>query len=64
MLQLWNQVEQLLGQFRANGPRIVADYKRMFRSYELPVDYEDTMRSLYSEPEVQDRVRAFFTKPA
>jgi enoyl-CoA hydratase/carnithine racemase len=52
----------MLAAFAANGPAIIADYKRTFRSYELPVVYEDTMRNLYSDTDTQDRVRAFFRR--
>jgi enoyl-CoA hydratase/carnithine racemase len=52
----------MLSAFAANGPTIIAEYKRTFRSYELPVVYEDTMRNLYSDKDTQDRVRAFFKR--
>jgi enoyl-CoA hydratase/carnithine racemase len=50
----------LLRSFAANGPRIVTDYKRLLRSYEPAVSYEDTMRGLYEDPATQQRVRGFF----
>ncbi|MFC9840339.1 enoyl-CoA hydratase/isomerase family protein [Rhodococcus sp. NPDC127530] len=59
---LHTRAHELLGQFAANGPEIVAEYKRTFRSYEIPVNYEDTMRNLYSDPATRDRVRGFFTR--
>jgi enoyl-CoA hydratase/carnithine racemase len=52
----------LLESFAANGPQIVADYKRLLRSYEPPVSYEDTMRGLYTDKATQDRVRGFFSR--
>jgi enoyl-CoA hydratase len=52
----------MLRAFAANGPALIADYKRTFRSYELPVAYEDTMRNLYSDADTQDRVRGFFKR--
>jgi enoyl-CoA hydratase/carnithine racemase len=52
----------MLSAFAANGPAIITAYKRTFRSYELPVAYEDTMRDLYSDKDTQDRVRAFFKR--
>ncbi|MCW2854228.1 MAG: Enoyl-CoA hydratase [Nocardioides sp.] len=60
--ELKERATALLGLFAANGSEIIADYKRMFRSYELPVDYEDTMRGLYTDPSIQQRVRAFFSR--
>jgi enoyl-CoA hydratase len=54
----------MLGLFAANGSKVIADYKRIFRSYELPVDYEDTMRGLYTDAATQDRVRGFFSREA
>ncbi|WP_330256165.1 enoyl-CoA hydratase/isomerase family protein [Nocardia sp. NBC_00565] len=56
------RAQELLASFAANGPEILAEYKRTFRSYELPVNYEDTMRNLYSDAATQDRVRGFFTR--
>jgi enoyl-CoA hydratase/carnithine racemase len=50
----------LLAQFAANGQDIISDYKRVIRSYEHPVDYESTMRLLYSDRPTQQRVRVFF----
>lgn len=51
----------LLTMFAANGQAIIAEYKRSIRSFEFPVDYESTMRGLYSNPETQARVRGFFS---
>jgi enoyl-CoA hydratase/carnithine racemase len=52
----------LLRIFAANGQAIITEYKRAIRSYELPVDYEGTMRGLYTDPATQERVRGFFAK--
>jgi enoyl-CoA hydratase/carnithine racemase len=57
---LMTRAEALLAMFAANGQAIIADYKRSIRSFEFPVDYESTMRGLYSNPETQARVKGFF----
>jgi enoyl-CoA hydratase/carnithine racemase len=59
---LMGRAEALLTMFKANGQAIIADYKRTIRSYEIPVDYESTMRGLYTNPETQGRVRGFFSR--
>jgi enoyl-CoA hydratase/carnithine racemase len=59
---LATRAHELLGLFAGNGARIVAEYKRTLRSYELPVMYEDAMRDLYSDVGTQEQVRGFFTK--
>ena len=53
---------ELLQQFAGNGPAIIANYKQAIRSYEHPVDYESTMRNLYSDTATQQRVREFFVR--
>jgi enoyl-CoA hydratase/carnithine racemase len=58
---LMARARALLTMFAANGQAIITDYKRSIRSFEQPVDYESTMRGLYSDPETQARVRGFFT---
>ena len=59
---LMARAKALLTMFAANGQSIIADYKRSIRSFEHPVDYESTMRGLYSNPETQARVRGFFAQ--
>lgn len=59
---LHERARQMLGQFAPNGAEIIAEYKRTIRSFEQPVNYEDTMRNLYSDHATQDRVRGFFTR--
>ena len=58
--KLNSRAVDLLRQFAANGQQIIGDYKRVIRSYEQPVDYESTMRQLYSDDATQQRVRGFF----
>ena len=60
--KLMPRARELARTFAANGQGIIADYKRTFRSYELPVVYEDTMRTLYTDPATQERVKRFFTE--
>jgi enoyl-CoA hydratase/carnithine racemase len=57
---LTSRALELLKEFAPNGQQIIADYKRVIRSYEQPVDYESTMRELYSSTATQQRVRGFF----
>jgi enoyl-CoA hydratase/carnithine racemase len=59
---LHDRATQMLGLFAANGAEIIAEYKRSIRSFEQPVNYEDTMRNLYSDHATQDRVRGFFSR--
>ena len=60
--ELTERAHALLARFAANGPEIIGAYKRILRSYDLPIDYEDTMRGLYTDPAIQDRVRGFFRR--
>jgi enoyl-CoA hydratase/carnithine racemase len=60
--ELTERAHALLATFAANGPEIIAAYKRNFRSYDRPIDYEDTMRGLYTDPAIQSRVRGFFRR--
>ncbi|MDB5910951.1 MAG: Enoyl-CoA hydratase [Massilia sp.] len=60
--RLMERATELHRMFSRNGSRILADYKRAFRGYELPVENEATMKVLYSDPATQDRVRAFFNR--
>jgi enoyl-CoA hydratase/carnithine racemase len=60
--ELHGRAAELLGQFAPNGTAIIAEYKRGIRTLEQPVNYEDTMRNLYSDSATQDRVRGFFTR--
>ena len=53
----------LLTVFAANSPELIANYKRLLRSYEPAVSYEETMRDLYTDSATQDRVRGFFSRP-
>ena len=57
-----SRAHAMLELFAANGPDIIADYKRAIRSYEQPVDYESTMRQLYTDTATQERVRGFFRR--
>ena len=59
---LHRRAAELLGQFAPNGTAIIAEYKRTIRTLEHPVNYEDTMRNLYTNKATQDRVRGFFTR--
>jgi enoyl-CoA hydratase/carnithine racemase len=48
--------------FERNGQQIIANYKQMFRSYERPVLYDDTIATLYRDKPTQQRVQAFFQR--
>ena len=59
---LMPRAKALLTLFAANGKAVIGDYKRSIRSFEFPIDYESTMRGLYSNPDTQARVRGFFSR--
>jgi enoyl-CoA hydratase/carnithine racemase len=60
--ELMPRAEALLKKFAANGQAIIAEYKQSIRGFEFPVDYESTMRGLYTNHETQARVRGFFSR--
>lgn len=60
--ELTQRAVTLLRLFAANGQAVIAEYKQAIRGYERPVDYESTMRTLYSDPATQQRVRGFFAR--
>jgi enoyl-CoA hydratase len=45
--------------FERNGQEIIATYKRIFRSYERPVLYDDTIATLYRDKPTQQKVLGF-----